>query len=591
MVFIKSRPIKKNINKDHKTRWLIALITLFLPGLIISRLTYLQLLQGNYYQQRAEYSRTRIAPKPSVRGNIYDTKGKILATSGLSHDVYIWPVVQKQLTWPATLQKLSSIIGVPPEKISEKLPTNQDNTSTLIRVARNLTPAQITALEEYKDELPGVEVDIDTVRLYPNQELASHVLGYTGEISEKGLERLKTQGYRAGDIVGKMGVEKSFEASLRGESGGLMMLVNGEGKVVKLLGQKQAKRGKDIILTLDLDLQKSAEEALKNYKGAIVAINPRDGSVLAMASNPNFNPNIFSHPITNSIWQDLQKKENPFLNRALRGFPPGSTFKIITQTAGMESGKFPPNTILNTTPYLNVSGIKFWEDNKQGYGSIGYVTALSMSSNTFHGQIGMSVGQKILGQWARAYGYGQQTGIELSNEESAGLVPSEQWKQKNYKIKWSAGDSVNMSIGQGFLQATPLQVAVVFSVIANGGYRVIPHLLKNGPFSPPISLHIKPSTLETIQAGLRGVVTQGTGKILNVPYLPPMAGKSGTAEAPPGPDHTWFGVYAPFDKPEIVVVGFAEHSGGYGGTTAAPLVLKVLETYFHKHPSNPQPSK
>lgn len=212
--------------------------------------------------------------------------------------------------------------------------------------------------------------------------------------------------------------------------GGLQLEVNGAGKVTKILGQKQAKPGKDVILTLDLEVQKAAELAISKYKGAIVALNPKDGAIIAMASNPSYDPNVFSRPITPQIWKSLQKSGNPFLNRSLRGFPPASTFKVVTQTAGMQSGKYPPGTVLNTSAYLNVGGTNFGEWNKAGFGAIGYIRALSMSSNTFHGQIGRGVGGPTLIKWAHLYGFGQKTGIELANEESKGLIADQNWKKR-----------------------------------------------------------------------------------------------------------------------------------------------------------------
>ena len=249
----------------------------------------------------------------------------------------------------------------------------------------------------------------------------------------------------------------------------------------------------------------------------------------------------------------------------------------------MESGRYPPNTILGTYPYLNVGGTRFGEWNKRGFGRMGYVAALAWSSNTFHGQIGRGVGGENLIKWARLYGFGKPTGIELQGE-TAGLIADDSWKRRNFNNwGWTVGDTVNMSIGQGFTTTTPLQVAVMFSAIANNGYRVHPHLFKaDSPAkqSQRVSLNLKPTTLSTIQKGLRAVVDGGTGTRLNSPDTPPGAGKSGTAEAPPGKAHAWFGAYAPFDKPEIVVVAFAEHSGGGGGSIAAPLVRQVMEAYF-----------
>jgi penicillin-binding protein 2 len=341
---------------------------------------------------------------------------------------------------------------------------------------------------------------------------------------------------------------------------------------------------------LDLKVQKAAEAALGDRKGAIVALDPNNGAVLAMVSRPAFDPNIFSTRITQATWKQLQSKGNPFVNRAMRGFPPASTFKIVTTTAGLESGKFSPDTVLQTYAALQVGNTAFGEWNHAGFGSIGFVRALAMSSNTFFGQIGRGVGGPTLIEWSRKYGLGQKTGIELS-EEASGLVADEAWKQKAYKWEWTVGDTVNMSIGQGFTQATPLQLAVMFSIPANGGYRVKPHLLKDNEDSKNWRkpLNLKPSTINVIREGLRQVIASGTGAALNVPHLPPISGKSGTAEAPPGKPHAWFGAYAPSDKPEIVVLAFAEHSGGSGGKIAGPMALQVLEGYFDKKP--PQPPK
>ncbi|MEM8779400.1 MAG: penicillin-binding protein 2, partial [Cyanobacteria bacterium P01_G01_bin.49] len=463
----------RTIGQKRQPIFIMLLVSLVLLGAIGSRLIFLQLLQGKDYREKAEDNRVRIVPKPPVRGNIFDRKGRVLASTRLTHAAYLWPVVVNQPDWPKNLRYLSQLLSIPEEDIENKIKQAGQNASTLIRIARSLSPAQITALEEFTSEINGLEVDIETVRDYPNEELAAHILGYTGELNAQQLEKRRPQGYRLGDIVGKMGVEAAYEQQLRGEWGGIQLEVDGAGKVMKVLGQKVGQPGKDVTLTLDLDAQKAAEAALGERIGAIVALNPQTGGVLAMASNPTFDPNIFSTQVTPEIWKQLQKKGNPFVNRALRGFPPASTFKIVTATAGMESGKYPPNTILSTFAYLNVGGTAFGEWNRAGFGPMGYVQAMAWSSNTFHGQIGRGVGGPTLIKYSRLYGFGSKTGIEL-DEESPGLIADNAWKQENYNWGWTEGDTVNMSIGQGFTQATPLQVAVMFSVPANGGYRVKP---------------------------------------------------------------------------------------------------------------------
>jgi penicillin-binding protein 2 len=539
------------------------------------------LVQGERNRQLAENNRIRLVPKQPVRGNIFDRKGKVLASSRLSHSVFLWPVAQKKAEWPQTRQRLSQLLDIPEDEIQQRVERAGFDSPSLIRIERGLSPAQITALQEYSHQLDGIEVDIEAVRDYPHGDLAAHVLGYTGELNDRELAQRRAEGYRMGDVAGKMGVEEAFEPTLRGEWGGQQVEVDGAGQVLRILGEKEAKSGKDIQITLDLKTQKAAEAALGNQKGAIVALDPRNGAVLAMVSRPTFDPNIFSSRITPDMWKQLQGKGNPFVNRAMRGFPPASTFKVVTQTAGMESGKFGPGTVLPTFAALNVGGTAFGEWNRAGFGPLGYQQAMAWSSNTFHGQIGKGVGGPTLIKWARNYGFGQPTGIELS-EEAAGLIADDTWKRERFNWEWTVGDTVNMSIGQGFTQATPLQVAVMFAVPANGGYRVKPHLRKENEALSDwrVSMEMKPSTIETLRKGLRAVVAGGTGQVLNVPHLPPIAGKSGTAEAPPGKPHAWFGAFAPFDKPEIVVVAFAEHSGGGGGSVAAPMVKQVLEAYF-----------
>jgi len=582
------QPTPRTVGRNYQSLFVMLFVSLLLLGGLGFRLAQLQLVEGKRNRQLAENNRIRLIPKQPVRGNIFDRKGKVLASSRLSYAVYVWPIALKRAQWPATLKRLSLILKIPETEMQKRLEQAGYNSPSLLRIARDISPSQFTALAEYSNELEGVEVDTEAVRNYPNGDLAAHVLGYTGELNDEELKKRKADAYRLGDIVGQMGVEESFEPQLRGEWGGQQVEVDGAGQVLRVLGQKKAKSGKDVHLTLDLEVQKAAEAALGDRRGAIVALNPNNGAVLAMVSRPTFDPNIFSTRITADTWKQLQGKGTPFVNRAMRGFPPASTFKVVTATAGMESGKFPPDTVLQTFAALQVGGTAFGEWNQAGFGPLGFVGALAISSNTFFGQIGRGVEGPTLIEWSRRYGFGQKTGIELS-EESSGLIADDAWKRKELDWEWTVGDTVNMSIGQGFTQATPLQLAVMFAVPANGGYRVKPHLLKDSEESKNWreSLNLKPETVKVLREGLRQVVTAGTGSALNVPHLPPTSGKSGTAEAPPGEAHAWFGAYGPSDKPEIVVVAFAEHSGGGGGKTAGPMVRQVMEAYFKKKPPQP----
>jgi penicillin-binding protein 2 len=303
-------------------------------------------------------------------------------------------------------------------------------------------------------------------------------------------------------------------------------------------------------------------------------------------SHPTFDPNIFSkQKLSQKDWETVQGSGHPLVNRAISAFPPASTFKIVTTTAALESGKFSPDTVLQTYGSLTIGGTRFGEWNHAGFGPLGFVGAMQWSSDTFFYQIAKKVGGPTLIEWTRKYGFGRKTGFDFTTQEAKGLVPDETWKHKVWKRDWTVGDTINMSIGQGALQATPLQTAVMFAVPANGGYLVQPHLLKDNEEAKSWreSLNLKPTTVKVLREGLRKVVSEGTGKVLNVPNLPLVAGKSGTAEAWRGgvkENHAWFGAYAPADKPEILVVAFAEHSGGGGGSVAAPMILEIMEKHF-----------
>lgn len=571
----------RTVGQTNRAWVLMSLVTAVAIGGIGSRLAYLQLNQGLKNRQIAENNRVRTVAKPPVRGNIYDRRGRLLAGSKLSHSLFIWPSAAQRDDWSGTRAQIAKILDLKEDEIQSKFTNIPIGGTNRVRIARDLTNAQITALREYDADKEGVDVDIESVRYYPNGTLAAHILGYTGEMNAAELAKHRAEGYRLGDVTGKMGLEAALESRLRGEWGGTQIEVDSAGRLQQFLGQKVSKPGQDVTTTIDLDLQKVAEAALGSNKGAIVAMNPQNGEILAMASRPTFDPNILSGRISPAAWKQLQGQDHPFVNRALRPFPPASTFKIITTTAALESGKFKPTDTLETYGSIRVGGFTFADWNHAGFGRLGFPGALKMSSDTFFYQVGQRIGGPTLIEWTRKYGFGKKTGIELP-EEAKGLVADDNWKQLNYKMPWTVGDTINMSIGQGFLQVTPLQVLGMFAVPANGGYHVQPHFVKDASKREwRQSLHLKPSTIATIRKGLREVVDGGTGAVMNSPTIPPAAGKSGTAEAPPGASHVWFGSYAPVAKPEIVVVAFGEHTGGGGGKTAAPMVLKVMEAYFH----------
>lgn len=576
-------------------RWqalVLMLLAMVMTGGFGLRLFQLQIMNGDRNRQLADNNRIRLIAKRPGRGTITDRHGKVLASSRLSQTVSIWPIALPEEKWPAVINRLAKILKIPPQEIQKRLEKAGYQSIESVVVASGITPGQATALAEYSQELPGVRLEAEAVRNYPNGDLAAHLLGYTGELTDQQLKKRRDEGYRLGDVIGQVGAEAVFEPTLKGSWGGQQVEVDSAGRVVRILGNKPAISGQDIQLTLDIDLQKAAEAALGNRKGAIVAMDPRNGAILAMVSRPTYDPNIFTTGITQEQWRQLQGTDHPFLNRALQAFPPASTFKIVTTAAALESGKYSPDAVLPTYPYVQVGGIQFWDWNRAGFGPLGFTGAMAWSCDTFFYQVAMRVGGPTLIEMTRRFGFGRKTGFELSEEESAGLVPDNSWKKENLKMDWVIGDSINMAIGQGYLQATPLQVAIMFAVVANGGYRVTPHLRKDKETARDWreSLNLSQSTLDVLKRGLRQVVTSGTGSSLNVSYLPAFAGKTGTAEAPPGLSHAWFGAYAPLDNPEVVIVAFAEHSGGGGGKVAAPIVLKVLEAYFGHGQGQPKPA-
>jgi penicillin-binding protein 2 len=578
---VKSQETTRTMGRGVQAGVLFAISLFVLVFVLGSRLVYLQIVEGDRNRQLAENNRVRLVAKAPERGRIFDRRGNIIASSRLAHVIYLWPVAQSKEKWPATIAKLSKITGLKAKDILQKLEQKGYNSPDLVRVSGAISPKLVTHIAERSYELPGVQVEPQAVRYYPNGDIAAHILGYTGEIAEWELERLKPKGYRLGDVIGKSGVESAFESKLRGVWGGQQVEVDAWGKVIRVLGQKPPKAGNSVHLTIDLELQKTAEAALGNMQGAIVAIDPKNGEVLAMASRPNFDPNVFSTKITDATWKRLQAEDHPFVNRALQGYPPASTYKIITTAAGLETKKFAPGDLLSTFAYLEVGGIQFWDHNNAGFGTIGFPEALAFSSDTFFYQVGRRVGVEPLAEWSRKFGYGSRTGIELKDEEAPGLVPDPAWKKKVLKDIWYEGNTINMSIGQGDLQASPLQVAVMTAVPANGGYLVKPHLLLDNADAKVWrkSLNLNPSTIDVIRQGLRGVVTFGTATALNIDSVA-IAGKSGTAEDPPRPSHTWFAGYAPADKPEILVVSFGENSGGGGGSNQGPRVVKVIQKYM-----------
>ncbi|NBO28414.1 MAG: penicillin-binding protein 2 [Synechococcaceae bacterium WB9_3_282] len=568
---------------DQQPALLLILIISLLTAMT-GRLAWLQLAHGSENRVLADENRVRLVPRSPMRGRLLDRRGRLMAGNRLTYNLYLLPKELNDARWRQLQPRLANLLQIPADRLNHQRQSGLNPDGYRIELIADLKPDQVLRLKEQQANLQGLQVDQDYRRSYTYGALGAHVLGYTSPITDAEYQYLAEKGYRIQDRIGRIGIEAVYENHLRGEWGGQQLEVNAAGEVQRVLGDKQAKAGKDLILTLDLDLQRAADEALGTVaKGAIVALDPRTGAVRAMASKPNYDPNIFSRNINTAEWKFLNRTEAPLLNRALQGFPPASTFKIVTTAAGIESGLMNAKSTLPTFNSFCYAGMCYGDHGS--FGTIGFPLALAVSSNSFYYQVGLKVGEAELFKAARRFGYGSYTGIELKTEESPGLLGDAAWKKQVLKEAWTPVDTITSAIGQGALQVTPLQMARLYAAVANGGNLVTPHLVEGKHVPKPHGMGLKADTIKMLHQGLRRAVTEGTAKVLADPNLPAVAGKTGTGEDPPRPDHAWFGGYAPAEKPQLVIVAFAENSGGYGGTVSAPMVKKVMEVFFKKMPA------
>lgn len=556
--------------------WLLVLLTLGALGL---RLGWLQLVQGNHHRQLADENRLRTLASPPRRGRLLDRRGEVLAGDVVSFQLVLNTQEVQERRWPSLRQRLSRVLHRPAGELEARRRAGNPQDSYRTTLVEGLTTADITRLQEKAVELPGVSVEPSFRRHYPHGPLAAHVLGYTSPISAAEHHDLEPYGYQLQDRIGRSGLEAALERRLRGHWGGQVVEVDAAGTVQRHLAQRSGGSGQDLQLTLDRPLQEQAEAALARVsRGAVVLMDARDGAILAIASRPDFDPNVFSDHLDPQAWAGLNSSAAPLQNRALQPFPPASTFKVITAMAALESGRLGSDGRLETTDRFCHGGRCFRDHGR--FGSIGFGRAMAVSSNSFFYRLGLRTGPERIASTAQRLGLGSQTGIELNLEEGRGVVPEPDWKKRLLGQDWYEGDTINTAVGQGSLLVTPLQLARLYAAVGNGGQLVTPHLLKDSTARDlQRPLRLQPRTLETLRRSLREVVTSGTGTAL-ASGLPPVAGKTGTAEDPPRPDHTWFVGFAPLEAPQVVVVCFAQNSGGFGGTVAAPIARQVLGAYF-----------
>ena len=589
----------------------LLVVCLVLFAVLLGRMVYLQLWRGDYYAKQSDGNRLRQSRILAPRGIIYDSEGKELVNNLPGYAV----VLQKQSSYkPETLQRLSNLLQMPVEEINAKIKASE-NFYEPIMLKNNLDQQMVTKIEEQRRYMPEVMLSVQPIRNYPYHELAVHALGYVGEVSSYEIEQGLFKNISQGSLVGKAGLEKTYDKYLRGEDGAFMEEVDVAGNVVKHYDSVQPIPGKNLKLTIDYELQKELEAFTDKHlaflrssgiapgarAAAVVAIDPRNGAVRAMVSRPGYDPNWFVHGISSKNWNSINNDPNyPMNNKVITGeYPPGSTFKIVTGSAAFElkkvgldepifDGGFHP-----MVPTMGNAG-------GEVLGWLTFIKALAMSDNVYFYELGYRVGIDNIEKYAHIFGFGERTGIDLEGE-SKGLVASKKVKRKIWDEDWRLGDTFNAAIGQGFNLTTPIQLSAMLSIVANGGTKYQPYLVDSiinsdgSLFEKPKRaegkhIDVSQQTIDYIRMGMSATTQEG-GTASYFAGLPkPIAGKTGTAENSHGRDHGLFVAYGPVDDPELVVVCIVEQ-GGFGSIAAGPIVYKAFEEFFQEKGYMPRPDK
>ena len=582
--------------------------------LIFIRLWSLQVIKGGDLRRLSENNCIRLRENPADRGMLLDRKGRIVAHNRPSFEVYLIPEDLKAN--PEVVTEVGNLLKIPPEEIQERINTQKRRAPFRpVRVKSDIDWNELANLEFNRVYLPGLFVDVRPRRAYDYGDLASHLIGYLGEVDENELKQAKETPYRMGALIGKYGVEYRWENDLRGTDGGRQIEVDALGREIRPLGIVEPFPGNNLFLTIDLDLQRTAEEAYQDKNGALVAMDPKTGRILAMVSKPSFEPDIFARNILPEEWKSLvENPYHPLQNKGIQGqYPAGSTFKIVTAIAGLESGSITPTTQFfckGTFPYGN-RDFRCWKEG--GHGAISLHRAIVESCDIYFYQVGLKVGVDLIAHYANEFNLGRVTGISLPHEKP-GTVPSSAWKKKRFGVPWYSGETLSFSVGQGYLNATPLQLLMLISGVANGGKQYLPQVVerveniygKKLKEYPPVELekaNVSEKTLQIVQEALRGAVNDphGTGWTCALKEVK-VAGKTGTAQVVRLPDnfkkgdmnrmpqkfrdHAWFVAYAPFEDPKIAIAVLVEH-GGFGASAAAPIAKKVIEKFLNLESSPP----
>jgi penicillin-binding protein 2 len=588
----------------QKLRIIIVMILVALTILMV-RLWYLQVIKGDDFKQRSENNSVRFRKILPLRGLIMDRNRHVVVDNHPSFDILYMPSRGKD---PERLmEKLKELYKRRSLDFSYDQPFPKNVKPYLpVRLEKNVSMEKVAVVETNALDLPGIYINVSPVRLYIDGEIIAPVIGYTGEINKEELE--KDDEYASGDILGKHGVEKFLDYYIRGRRGAELVEVNVYGKEIKNLGRIDPVSGSNVILTIDADLQKTAWDAFEGRAGAAVALDPRDGSVLAMVSSPSFDPNLFNSGISSGEWNKLITNPlTPLSNRAISGqYPPGSTYKPIVAAAALEEGIITPDTKFFCDGSFDSGNRTFRCWQKKGHGHISLHRAIVESCDVYFYNVGKLLGVDKIAHYARLLGLGKATGIDLPNEKS-GLIPTKQWKLAKMKEPWQMGETISISIGQGFDLVTPLQLALAYSTVANGGILWQPHIVKSiettdgrlyKEFLPTKKEDVPLSgeTFDFLNRALWGVVNEptGTGKAARRPGAD-VCGKTGTAQVIGLPenekarrekkigalqrDHALFACFAPLKSPEIAIAVIVENAG-HGGSVAAPIARKILDAYF-----------
>ncbi len=554
--------------------------------LLSVRLFYLQVIKGNFYKEVAEHQRTNTTNERAFRGLIYDCNNNLFVKNQTNYVVLFYPFEQQQEPSSETIEQINKLLNKDVRPSIEK----SWRYGRVIKIAENLSLEEVFKIQERKLFLPGIFVVKEPKRVYVNPIENAHVIGYVGEISEKELEALEEDDYKAGDYIGKGGIEKYYDKYLRGIDGGLELEVNARGHQQKAFNYNEPKTGNSLYLTIDTNLQKVIYETLKKTttgKGAAVVMDVKDGAVKALVSCPSYDTNNLSKNYNKYI----QNKKLPFFNRTIQAlYPPGSIFKIITFAAALEHLNLDPRHTEECLGLFELGDRKFSCMARYGHGRINLIRAMAVSCNIYFYHLGLELGYKMLEKYSRMFHLEEETGIDIPSEKK-GFFPTPEWKKSKMKMVWLQGDTVILSIGQGALTVTPLQMAAVMTAVANKGIYYKPYLVKkivDTETQDIVYEHIpqtkekidfKHSTWKLLNKALIETVESGTGKKTKFTKMK-VAAKTGTAQNPHGDDHAWCVAYAPADNPEIAVAVIVENGGG-GGTVSVPVAREIFKYYFN----------